>query len=114
VKGAVLHDKNSPKNGMIMDFGELKQIVQNTIISKIDHALLLNANSDPVLLDTLQQQFDKVLLVDYQPTTENMLADFAHKIAAELPPHIALYCLRMSETDTSFAEWYASDNSEQK
>jgi 6-pyruvoyltetrahydropterin/6-carboxytetrahydropterin synthase len=110
VKGAVLHDENSSKNGMVMDFGELKQLVMDTVISKIDHALLLNRDSDTALIKTLQQHFDKVLLVDYQPTTENMLADFARQIAAQLPPHVTLERLRMSETDSSYAEWYSCDN----
>jgi 6-pyruvoyltetrahydropterin/6-carboxytetrahydropterin synthase len=112
VKGAVLDDKNSPKNGMVMDFGELKQIVQETVISKIDHALLLNADSDPALIETLQSHFDKILLLDYQPTTENMLVDFARRIAEKLPVHVALCSLRMSETDTSCAEWHEYDNNE--
>jgi 6-pyruvoyltetrahydropterin/6-carboxytetrahydropterin synthase len=110
VKGPVLHDENSPKNGMVMDFGELKQLVQDTIISKIDHALLLNRDSDPALIETLQQHFDKIILLDYQPTTENLLADFACQIAAQLPPYVTLECLRMSETDTSYAEWHFLDN----
>jgi 6-pyruvoyltetrahydropterin/6-carboxytetrahydropterin synthase len=110
VKGTVLHDENSPKNGMVIDFGELKQLVQDTVISKIDHALLLNRENDPVLIETLQQHFDKILLLDYQPTTENMLTDFACRIREKLPSHVMLYRLRMSETDSSYAEWYSDDN----
>jgi len=110
VRGEVLQDQHSPKNGMVMDFGVLKQIVQDAVISKIDHALLLNRNSNPALIETLQQNFEKVILLDYQPTTENMLIDFASQIAVALPVQVTLECLRMSETDTSYAEWHLSDN----
>jgi 6-pyruvoyltetrahydropterin/6-carboxytetrahydropterin synthase len=48
--------------------------------------------------------------VDYQPTSENMVVDFANKIRARLPKEIALHSLRLQETETSFAEWFASDN----
>ncbi|HAB28849.1 MAG TPA: 6-carboxytetrahydropterin synthase QueD, partial [Xanthomarina gelatinilytica] len=51
-----------------------------------------------------------VLLVDYQPTSEMMVIDFAEKIKSQLPSHIVLHSLKLQETETSFAQWYASDN----
>jgi 6-pyruvoyltetrahydropterin/6-carboxytetrahydropterin synthase len=51
-----------------------------------------------------------VILVEYQPTSENMVIDFAAKIRSRLPENIQLFSLRLQETETSYAEWYASDN----
>ena len=51
-----------------------------------------------------------VILVDYQPTSENMVIDFAEKIKSRLPKDINLFSLRLQETESSFAEWFASDN----
>ena len=53
-----------------------------------------------------------VLLVDYQPTSEMMVIDFANKIQQRLPNHIKLQALKLRETATSYAEWLASDNDE--
>ena len=39
-----------------------------------------------------------------------MVIDFAEKIEARLPKNISLHSLKLQETETSFAEWYASDN----
>jgi len=39
-----------------------------------------------------------------------MVIDFSEKIKARLPKHIQLHSLKLQETETSFAEWYASDN----
>ena len=39
-----------------------------------------------------------------------MLADFAARIARRLPAGVELHALRLHETATSFAEWYAEDN----
>jgi 6-pyruvoyltetrahydropterin/6-carboxytetrahydropterin synthase len=39
-----------------------------------------------------------------------MVIDFAAKIKSRLPKNISLFSLKLQETDTSFAEWYASDN----
>jgi len=58
----------------------------------------------------LAQQFDNLVEVDYRPTCENMLADFADRIRARLPQGISLHALRLHETATSYAEWYAEDN----
>jgi 6-pyruvoyltetrahydropterin/6-carboxytetrahydropterin synthase len=51
-----------------------------------------------------------VILVDYQPTSENMVIDFAQKIKMRLPDSIQLFALKLQETETSYAEWFASDN----
>ena len=49
-------------------------------------------------------------MVDYQPTCENMVIDFAQKIQGALPENLKLHHIKLHETATSFAEWYASDN----
>jgi len=40
---------------------------------------------------------------------ENMLTDFAGRIQKKLPSHIKLHSLRLRETVTSYAEWFAQD-----
>jgi 6-pyruvoyltetrahydropterin/6-carboxytetrahydropterin synthase len=62
------------------------------------------------LAKELADRDHNVLLVDYQPTSEMMVIDFAAKIKKYLPENIQLHSLKLQETDTSFAEWYASDN----
>ena len=111
VKGVPLADAGHPKQGMVMDFGLLKSIVGQEIIARFDHALVLQrtAASDD-LRATLASRFDNLVEVDYRPTCENMLADFAARIQAHLPQGVSLHALRLHETATSFAEWYASDN----
>lgn len=99
------------KFGMVIDFGDLKKIVKTEIVDVFDHATVFNKNTPHVeLAKELQDRGHNVLLVDYQPTSEMMVIDFANKIKSFLPSHIALHSLKLQETDTSFAEWYASDN----
>ena len=45
VIGKPISSEENPKLGMIMDFGELKRIVNNTIISRFDHSLALSQKS---------------------------------------------------------------------
>ena len=103
--GQPLQDESSPKNGMVMDFGDLKRLVNEEIISLLDHALVLNAKTDAQLVDVLKQNYEKIVTGDFQPTTENLLEFIAAKIQSRLPNDVKLNCVRLRETDTSYAEW---------
>lgn len=111
VKGRPSTEPADPKCGMVMDFGLLKRIVGEEIVARLDHALVLRAMpGNRTLRETLARQFSNIVEVDYQPTCENMLDDFARRIAARLPQGVELWSLRLHETATSFAEWFAEDN----
>jgi 6-pyruvoyltetrahydropterin/6-carboxytetrahydropterin synthase len=105
LSGQPLHDESSPKNGMVMDFGDLKKLVNEEIISLLDHALVLNSKTDAQLVEVLKHNYEKIVIVDFQPTTENLLNFVADKIKAKLPEKVELTCVRLRETDTSYAEW---------
>ena len=110
IKGEPSTDPMNPKQGMVMDFGVLKKIVHEEIISRFDHALVLRSTADKELLKLLTAQFDNLIEVDYQPTCENMLDDFSRRITSRLPEGVTLHSLRLHETASSYAEWYAEDN----
>ena len=40
--GRPVKDESSPKDGMVMDFGDLKEIIKKSIIEQFDHSLILN------------------------------------------------------------------------
>ena len=108
VKGSPINDPDSCKNGMMMDFKDLKSIVNEAVIEKCDHALVLR--NDAPLSAELAEEYKNVILVDFQPTCENMISYFASVIKERLPEHVSLYSLKLHETDSSYIEWYASDN----
>ena len=84
---------------------------EQEIVNKFDHATVFNKNTPHIeLAKELEERGHNVILVNYQPTSENMVIDFAEKIKNRLPKNIQLHSLKLQETDTSFAEWYASDN----
>ena len=111
VIGTPIDDTDNVKYGMVIDFGDLKKIVKEEIVDVFDHATVFNKNTPHVeLAKELQARDHNVLLVDYQPTSEMMVIDFAEKIKNRLPNNIQLHSLKLQETATSFAEWYATDN----
>lgn len=109
VAGKALNDPSNPKHGMVMDFTDLKKIVREQIIDRLDHALLLNGNSPHRNIPQLDANFEQVIFVDYQPTCENMLLDFVDRVRGLLPSHVKLVTMKLKETPHSFAEWQAGD-----
>ncbi|MFC4722758.1 6-pyruvoyl tetrahydropterin synthase family protein [Geojedonia litorea] len=111
VIGKPIEDTSNVKFGMVIDFSDLKKIVKSEIVDVFDHATVFNKNTPHVeLAKELETRGHNVLLVNYQPTSEMMVIDFARKIKKHLPENIQLHSLKLQETETSFAEWYASDN----
>ncbi|NRT14173.1 6-pyruvoyltetrahydropterin/6-carboxytetrahydropterin synthase [Flavobacterium sp. 28A] len=111
VIGTPITNRNDVKFGMVIDFSDLKKIVKEEIVDQFDHATVFNETTPHVeLAEELKKRGHHVILVDYQPTSENMVIDFADRIKARLPQGIKLFALKLQETESSFAEWYASDN----
>jgi 6-pyruvoyltetrahydropterin/6-carboxytetrahydropterin synthase len=111
VIGKPITDTKNVKYGMVIDFSDLKKIVREEIVDVFDHATVFNQNTPHIeLAKELQKRDHHVILVDYQPTSENMVIDFAEKIKNRLPSSIKLFSLKLQETESSFAEWFASDN----
>ena len=110
VIGNPMDDDTHPKNGMVMDFGDLKMIVKEEIVDKFDHSVVLNQNSPHrELAKNIEDHSQRIVMVPYQPTSEMMLFDFAERIKSRLPQNVFLHSLKLYETANSYAEWFAQD-----
>lgn len=110
LKGKPIEGTINPKEGMVLDFSDLKKIVTKEIIEQFDHALVLNKKTPEKQYKELKEQ--KLILVDFQPTCESMIIYIARKLKSSLPEDAILHHILLRETGTSFAEWYAEDNKE--
>jgi 6-pyruvoyltetrahydropterin/6-carboxytetrahydropterin synthase len=110
LSGIPANDINNPKNGMVIDFTELKEIVLKKIINQFDHSVVISKDFDREKKEMMARTFGNTVIVDYQPTCENLVADFAGRLKNELPKGVHLHSLKLYETAKSFAEWFASDN----
>lgn len=111
VQGIPIKDRSNPKYGMVIDFADLKKIVKEEIVTPFDHAIVFNKRSPHRdLAEELIKREHNVILVDYQPTIEMMVIDFAERITCKLPKNIQLFSIKLQETASSFAEWFASEN----
>ncbi len=108
--GEPRNEAGHPRDGMVMDFGRLKKIVKTKIVSLFDHALVVHAATPGKDIEALQKTTERLIILDFQPTSENMLPYFAQLLQPELPSNVSLFSIRLYETATSYAEWFASDN----
>lgn len=110
LKGKVIENNTNPKNGMVIDFGDLKKIVKETILDTYDHALVLNENASYSKSEVISNEFEKVILAPYQPTCENLLLHFVSILNLLFKDDIKLVSVKLEETPSSFAEWNLEDN----
>lgn len=78
--------ENLPMEGMIMDFGDVKKLVETYILDIFDH-----------------KHINDILHV--VPTAENMVIFIKRDLEMVLPSTVRLVRVRLWETSTSFAEW---------
>lgn len=108
--GTPLEDSTHPKNGMLIDFKDLKRIVRENVINEFDHSYVISSKTPMQEVENIKSHSARTLVVDYQPTCENLNIDFAKRIETHLPDHVKLYAVKLYETATSFSEWFAADN----
>ena len=73
-------------NGMVIDFKDLKQSIQEHIIDRFDHKVIND-------------------VVDYNPTAENMVTDIAGMMMNCLPSGVIIIEVKLWETPDSHATW---------
>lgn len=109
VSGDPITDENDSKEGMVIDFGDLKKVVNLHIVDIYDHAVVLNKKAPVGGFAELKEMFDRHHYTEFQPTAENLVIYFANILNKELPQIVKLESVVLFETANSYAEWLASD-----
>ena len=55
ISGVPVNDTNNPKNGMVIDFADLKSIVLNEIVNVFDHAVAVSKDFKEIRLKCLKR-----------------------------------------------------------
>jgi len=109
--GDVLNHQGYADDGMVLDFGDIKKLTNELIVSKWDHAFLV-AKEDESLVSFLGSIPDhKTVMLDVIPTVEN-LAQTAFSILEPVfknnfSGRLNLSRLRLYETPNCWADVYA-------
>jgi 6-pyruvoyltetrahydropterin/6-carboxytetrahydropterin synthase len=108
--GQPVDDRDHKRNGMVIDFGDLKRLVKENIVDRFDHSLMIAGFAPAESVESYRKHFGNVIVSSYQPTCENIVADIATILRNLSPEGASLHSVKLYETATSFAEWHASDN----
>ena len=98
--------RQEPGDGgdMVIDFKELKRIVEDAIVSRFDHAFIYDATS-PVereIAAVVERAGMRTVRLPFRSTAENLARRFHETLAPRLP---SLASVRVHETPDSCAEY---------
>ena len=89
--------------GMVVDFGEVREVVKGWIDSNIDHRMILS-DRDP-LLTTLRDAGEPLFVMSENPTAEN-IAKVVFEVARQSGLNVT--AVRLWETTSSYAAYTPS------
>lgn len=107
---------NRDAHGMLIDFSDLKRIVQENVLDVFDHkTLLMEGDLATLRMESLDALQGMLVRVTYPPTAENMLGQhivpLLHRallaLAEKTATQVSLRSVRLYETDGCWAEWLA-------
>tara|TARA_B100001173_G_C15927389_1_gene521211 strand:+ start:245 stop:685 length:441 start_codon:yes stop_codon:yes gene_type:complete len=106
--GEPIKDKSTSNSGMVVDFGEIKDFLNQKIKPLFDHRLILRNDSRFLGLEKINQ---RTRYVDYQPTTENMLLEIVEIVSNDFEKNkgFVLCSAFLRETASSYVEWHKAD-----
>jgi 6-pyruvoyltetrahydropterin/6-carboxytetrahydropterin synthase len=104
VKGSV-----NPETGLLIDFKDLKKMVNEVLVDSYDHRLLLYQD-DQMVKNNIGSIAQNLVVLPFNPSSENLIISFSSMIINALPDGVSLHHLKLYETEKSFTEWYSEDN----
>lgn len=91
------------KNGMVLDYYDMKTIIQ-PIIDELDHSFMVYSE-DKEVIEFLDKINSRKVVVDFQSTAENICLFLLKKIKeANLPGNIKSIKVKVLETENTYAE----------
>ncbi len=108
-EGGLINAPGKTDHGMVLEFNDVKKVINEIIVDKLDHAFLYWTDStDPMeheIAVILKKYNRKLVEINYRPTAEEMALSFKR----EIDEHIERFGVYVSslivwESPTSFAK----------
>jgi 6-pyruvoyltetrahydropterin/6-carboxytetrahydropterin synthase len=112
---ADLSETMGTENGMVMDFNRFKEIVNDIIVTPLDHSFVYwKTSNDPLehdIASLLKKHNRKLVEIPFRPTVEQLVIHFFNQLKEEFKKHnIKVSMVRLWETPTSYAAVNDQDN----
>lgn len=108
IAGAIDKSDGSSSEGMVIDFGDIKEILTKYIHDPLDHAFMFYEN-DQAMKAFFSQEANQAfahMCVPFIPTAENIVQWCAEQIIRQLPANLQLHHCRLYETPNSWADYH--------
>lgn len=105
VSSAIKYTEYIAAPGFLIDFKEIKKLVTAAIINKFDHQLVLS--EEYLELNKHLLSADNLVALEAEPTAENLLIYIRKTLEKLMPENIRITCIKLFETQDSYAEWMA-------
>lgn len=103
VGAATQNEDYIPAPGFLIDFKEIKKLITESVIKKLDHQLLL---SEEFLQENKSfSPAENLVVFEAEPSAENLLIHIRTMLRKQLPENIRHIQLKLFETKDSYAEW---------
>ena len=96
-----------PAPGFLIDFKEIKKLVTELVINRLDHQLVLSQDYVKINKKSYSSS-ENLISFDAEPTAENLLIYIRNLLKKKLPENVRLTHLKLFETKDSYAEWRES------
>lgn len=100
----IVFDGAIDQDGMVIDYYEIGTIVQ-PVVDLLDHAFMCEAG-DGIMKEFLEANQFKFVIIQTEPTAENICSWFADKLAPKFQDYKNLFTMkiRVYETSDTYAE----------
>ena len=105
VQGAVQLEGAGAETGMVMHFGILKDIMMEEVHDLFDHKFILQ-HTDPRRHAMAEIGTEDLVIVQFVPTAENLVAHIFHLIDGKLPDSVRLVKVSLQETSNCTAFYH--------
>ena len=92
-----------PATGFVIDFKDIKRIVSESVVDKLDHRIVLSDNF--ISKNPGPASLENIVIFEAEPTAENLLVYIKEILYSSLPEKIKLVRLKLFETKDSYAAW---------
>lgn len=105
VDDKIITRKGDSSEGMVIDYGDLKEILLDEIDKKYDHALVIYWNDEfRKIFEELKLHGQKIVFVNFIPTAENLARHWYNKLKLALSDRkINIKYVKVWETPNSVA-----------
>ena len=113
LSGEIIAAAGQAVNGMVMDFGEIKNIAKTHVVDAWDHAFLAYRDDKPIIDFLAGLPGHKTVVLDVVPTAENLASEAFRILDSHYRDtfgnHLRLERVRLYETPNCWADAVRSE-----